>query len=155
MVIRAKYAHTNLIARDWRRLARFYVDVLGCVPKLPERNIRGKQLDELTALEGAHLAGIHLRLPGLGEDGPTLELFSYDEMLEASLPAVNRPGFAHIAFQVDDVDTALEAVLAAGGSTVGGPTTFEISEAGTVRVVYARDPEGNILELQQWRAGML
>jgi predicted enzyme related to lactoylglutathione lyase len=26
----ARYAHTNLIARDWRRLARFYAEAFGC-----------------------------------------------------------------------------------------------------------------------------
>ena len=30
----ARYAHTNLIARDWRRLVDFYQTVFGCVPFL-------------------------------------------------------------------------------------------------------------------------
>ncbi|RPI48727.1 MAG: NUDIX domain-containing protein, partial [Chloroflexi bacterium] len=30
-VLRARYVHTNLIARDWQALARFYEMVLGCV----------------------------------------------------------------------------------------------------------------------------
>ena len=25
-----KYVHTNIISRDWRRLAQFYEDVFGC-----------------------------------------------------------------------------------------------------------------------------
>ena len=29
MSISARYVHTNLVARDWRRLAAFYVDALG------------------------------------------------------------------------------------------------------------------------------
>jgi predicted enzyme related to lactoylglutathione lyase len=29
--MRARYAHTKLIARDWQRLARFYERVFGCV----------------------------------------------------------------------------------------------------------------------------
>jgi predicted enzyme related to lactoylglutathione lyase len=31
----AKYVHTNLIAKDWKKLAKFYTDVFGCklVPK--------------------------------------------------------------------------------------------------------------------------
>ncbi len=28
--MRARYVHTNLIARDWRTLADFYVGVFGC-----------------------------------------------------------------------------------------------------------------------------
>jgi len=36
MPIRAEYVHTNLIARDWERLVRFYSEVFGCEPKPPE-----------------------------------------------------------------------------------------------------------------------
>jgi predicted enzyme related to lactoylglutathione lyase len=25
-----KYAHTNIIARDWEKLAQFYIDVFDC-----------------------------------------------------------------------------------------------------------------------------
>jgi hypothetical protein len=31
-----KYVHTNLLSRDWRRLADFYEEVFGCVRLLPE-----------------------------------------------------------------------------------------------------------------------
>jgi len=30
-----KYTHTNLVARDWRRLADFYIKVFGCTPVPP------------------------------------------------------------------------------------------------------------------------
>ena len=32
MTISAKYTHTNLVARDWKKLARFYEEVFGCLP---------------------------------------------------------------------------------------------------------------------------
>jgi len=150
MPIRAKYAHTNLIARDWRRLVRFYSEVFGCVAKSPERDLSGAWLDQATSLRNAHLCGVHLRLPGCGDDGPTLEIFSYEEMVEGQMPAANECGFAHIAFAVDDVDQALEAAIAAGGSTVGDIATTQVDGVGVLRVVYARDPEGNIVELQKW-----
>jgi predicted enzyme related to lactoylglutathione lyase len=150
MPIRAKYVHTNLIARDWKKLAQFYSDVFGCEPKGPERDMAGAWLDGLTSLRNAHLRGVHLRLPGYGDNGPTLEIFGYDQLIEGELPAVNRPGFAHIAFGVNDVDQALQAVIAAGGSTVGEIVTKKVEGIGFLRVVYARDPERNIIELQKW-----
>lgn len=150
MPIKAKYVHTNLTARDWRDLARFYCEVFGCALKLPERDLRGDWLDTQTALKGAHLTGMHLFLPGFAEDGPTLEIFSYDRMIDKARPVVNEPGFGHIAFQVDDVDSALEAVLAAGGGAIGPAVTTEVAGVGALRVVYATDPEGNIVELQHW-----
>jgi predicted enzyme related to lactoylglutathione lyase len=150
MPILAKYVHTNLIARDWKRLVRFYTDVFGCERKGPERDMSGEWLDRITSLNDAHLTGVHLRLPGYGDDGPTLEIFSYDQLIERDLPAANQCGFAHIAFAVDDVDQALRAAIAAGGSAVGNITTTKLEGVGMLRVVYARDPEGNIVELQKW-----
>jgi len=150
MTIKAKFVHTNLTARDWRGLVRFYCDVLGCTPKLPERDLKGDWLDTQTTLKDAHLTGMHLFLPGFSEGGPTLEIFSYDRMVERSKPGVNKPGFGHIAFQVDDVDAALAAVIAAGGGAVGPAVTTEVAGVGPLRVVYATDPEGNIVELQRW-----
>ena len=150
MPIRAKYVHTNLIARDWKRLARFYKDVFGCEPKGPERDLSDAWLDKVTALSNARLRGVHLRLPGCRDDGPTLEIFSYDDVVERELPRANECGFAHIAFGVDDVDEALQAVIAAGGSTAGEIATAEVDGVGRLRVVYSRDPEGNIVELQNW-----
>ena len=150
MPIRAKYVHTNLIARDWKKLAQFYSKVFGCEPKGPERDMAGAWLDGLTSLRNAHLRGVHLRLPGYGDNAPTLEIFGYDQLIDADLPGINRSGFAHIAFGVDDVDQALQAVIASGGSTVGEIAMTQVNRLGVLRVVYARDPEGNIIELQKW-----
>jgi len=150
MAIKAKYVHTNLIARDWKKLVRFYGDVFGCIPKDPERDLSGEWLDRVTSLSAARLRGVHLRLPGYGGDGPTLEIFSYDDMPDRQLPMPNEPGFAHLAFAVDDVEKALETVISAGGSSVGEIATTEVGGVGSLQVIYARDPEGNIVELQKW-----
>jgi predicted enzyme related to lactoylglutathione lyase len=145
-----RYAHTNLIAADWRRLSQFYQEAIGCVPKGPERNLSGPWIEKGTHVPHAQLVGQHLLLPGLGENGPTLEIFSYDETLRHSGIAANRRGFGHIAFQVDDVEEALAKVLAHGGSQYGEVVHGEVPGAGPITWVYAQDPEGNIIELQKW-----
>jgi catechol 2,3-dioxygenase-like lactoylglutathione lyase family enzyme len=150
MAIRAKYVHTNLIARDWRKLVRFYCDVFGCEFNGPERDLSAAWLDRVNSVPNARLRGVHLRLPGYDKNGPTLEIFSYDQLIERGLPRANECGFGHIAFAVDNVEDALQAVLLAGGGTVGEIATGEIQGAGVIRLVYARDPEGNIVELQKW-----
>ena len=145
-----KYVHTNLVARDWKRLVDFYVRVFNCTLVPPERDLAGPWLDEATSIARAHLRGAHVRLPGYGNDGPTLEIFQYDEELDALAPATNRPGFGHIAFLVEDVDAAHDAVIAAGGKAIGKIVAPEIAGAGKIRFVYVADPEGNIIELQKW-----
>ena len=146
----ARYTHTNLIARDWRRLAAFYQEVFGCVPVPPERHLTGDWLSAATGLAGAELHGQHLRLPGHGEAGPTLEIFEYTQLAEGSAPSVNRPGLAHLAFAVEDVAAARAAVLRAGGGAVGEVVTTEIPQAGQITFAYVTDPEGNVIELQRW-----
>ncbi len=150
MAIKARFVHTNLTGRDWKNLVRFYCNVFGCVLQGPDRDYSGEWLDRVTALQSAHLRGIHLLLPGYGATGPTLEIFSYDSMPSSSERVANAPGFGHIAFSVDDVDEALAQVRNAGGSAVGEIVVKDVEGVGTLRVVYARDPEGNIVELQKW-----
>lgn len=145
-----RYGHTNLIARDWRALARFYTDVFECRLVPPERDLAGPWLDQATGVNGARLRGAHLRQPGHGPEGPTLEIFTYQSQPDAELPAPNRPGFGHIAFQVADVRVTHEAVLAHGGAAVGAIVDIEIPGAGLLTWAYVRDPEGNIVELQRW-----
>ena len=148
--MRARFVHTNLVARDWRALAGFYERVFGCVLIPPERDYLGDALDAGTALRGAHLTGAHLRLPGWGDDGPTLEIYHYDALLERPAPGINRPGFGHIAFEVDDVAAARETVLEEGGRAVGEVVTLTTSAGRRVTWCYMTDPEGNALELQSW-----
>lgn len=150
MTIGATYVHTNLVARDWRRLAAFYQDVLGCVPVPPERHLTELWVAEATGLPGAEIHGLHLRLPGLGDRGPTLELFQYTPAAQRPAGGMNRPGFGHLAFMVDDVAAARDAIIAAGGGVVGETVTVPIQGAGRITFVYATDPEGNVLELQHW-----
>ncbi len=150
MTIVAKYVHTNLIAEDWRVLAHFYQKVFGCIPAPPERDFQGEQLERGTGIPGAHLRGVHLRLPGYGDDGPTLEIFNYNILETRGTPAVNRPGFGHIAFSVEDVSAAQQAVLQEGGRAVGEIVTLQVTTGATVTWCYVTDPEGNMIELQAW-----
>ena len=148
-----RFAHVNLIARDYRVLAAFYCDLFGCVPVPPERDYRADWLARGTGVAGAQLAGVHLRLPGHDEPGgtaPTLEIFQYSELDERPPHAANSTGFGHIAFVVDDVADMVARVLARGGSVVGEPIEIAIAGAGTLLWQYVRDPEGNIIELQTW-----
>ena len=146
-----KFAHINLIARDWKKLSRFYTDVFGCEPVYPERDLKGEWLDRLTGIQGTHLTGIHLKLPGY-EDGPTLEIFQYDPpLLRTESHRINSQGFGHLAFKVDDVAGMMDRILEAGGKNYGKMVETEIPGAGVLTVVYMEDIEGNIIELQHFR----
>jgi predicted enzyme related to lactoylglutathione lyase len=145
-----KYKHTNIIARDWQALVRFYEEVFDCIRVPPERHLSGTWLEKGTGVKGAAFSGVHLRLPGCGDAGPTLEIYQYTENQPKGAPAANREGFGHIAFEVEDVPAVLQSILAHGGSAVGEAVTETLEGIGRITFVYAADPEGNILELQSW-----
>lgn len=146
-----KYKHTNIIARDWRALARFYEKVFGCVRVPPVRRLSGSWLEKGTGVPEARLSGVHLRLPGYGANGPTLEIFQFERNVDREKPTLaNREGLIHIAFEVDDIEHAMSQVIRYGGKKVGDLVTHDVKGVGTLSFVYMADPEGNIIELQKW-----
>lgn len=114
-----RYAHTNIAAKDWRKLSDFYIHVFDCTLKPPKRSLSGDWLDKGTGLSKANLEGVHLLLPGHGDDGPTLEIFTYRETCERRHLMANHTGFTHIAFEVADVDSTYAEAMKNGASALG------------------------------------
>lgn len=145
-----RYAHTNIVCEDWERLSRFYQAVFECEPVPPVRDQSGEWLSRGTGVTNASLRGVHLRLPGHGPDGPTLEIYQYGRIERNLPPAANRKGLGHLAFLVDDVAAARARVLAHGGGELGAITHALVEGVGAITFVYMTDPEGNVLEIQHW-----
>lgn len=145
-----RYAHTNIITKDWKKLAEFYETVFECVPVPPIRDQKGEWLSKGTGVPNAHLQGVHLRLPGHGKDGPTLEIYQYSEVKEHVPPVPNQRGFGHIAFQVDKVTHYLGLALKNGATKIGELSEHDVENVGLLRFIYIADPDGNIIELQSW-----
>jgi len=145
-----RYVHTNIIAKDSARLLDFYKSVFDCKSIGETRDLHGEWLDRMTGISNAHIVGEHLCLPGYGEDHPTLEIFSYDEMETGNRHQINQCGIAHLAFEVDDVEETLNKILSAGGGQIGEVVKAEYEDGKKAIFVYATDIEGNILELQSW-----
>jgi predicted enzyme related to lactoylglutathione lyase len=142
-----KYVHTNIVAHDWRSLAAFYERALDGEVLTPFAEAR-PWLGAGIGVPGASLEGVHVRLPGHGPTGPTLEIYSLTPLAEVVAGPGLGPGYRHLAFRVDDVDDAVAAILDAGGSLVGEVVEADVEGMGRLRMVYARDPEGNVLEIQ-------
>ena len=144
-----RYVHTNIIAKDSQKLINFYKDVLQCKSIGETRDLQGEWLDRLTGIPNSHIVGEHLCLPGYEKDRPTLEIFSYDTM-ENSCRAINKCGLAHLAFEVDNVESTLRLLLQHGGNQIGELVKTEYANGKKAVFVYATDCEGNIIELQSW-----
>ncbi|KAF1312711.1 VOC family protein [Pseudomonas putida] len=149
---KVKYSHANLIATDWKKIAKFYVDVFGCVPVGPVRRLSGQSVADGTGLIKPEIEGIHLRLPGNGEGGPTLEVFQYCHFHDEPEKFANSRGFSHIAFEVSDVEAVCAKVISSGGWLLGKLARQPVEGVGICTFIYVRDPDRNIIELQAWEA---
>ena len=144
-----RFAHTNIAARDWKKLSQFYIDVFECKVKPPKRDLKGEWLDKAIGIKNARQIGVHLSLPG-HNNPPTLEIFSYEEFIDTVPMMANQIGFTHIAFEVEDVDAVLEKALEHGATMLGEVIENEIEGVGVLKFTYLRDIEGNIIEIQSW-----
>ena len=150
-------SHISLTARDARGLAAFYEAALGCLPRRPLRVLTGEAVGRGNGLPGCSITSIWLSFPGL--ERPFLEILEIEaapdpgpdpasHATRGGAPLVNEPGLGHLAFAVPDLQAAIALVLAEGGTRQGEVTDFGTPEA-PCRMIYLRDPEGNLVELEE------
>lgn len=141
-----KLAHINLVARDAKTLAAFYVNVFKCEYLREPKVLSGEKVSRGNGLPNSEIYSIWLKFPG--RDAPFLEIHEHKVTHDRQQPKVNEPGFGHLAFQVDDINAVMSAILEAGGAQNGEITDFG-APGRPLLITYARDSEGNILELEQ------
>lgn len=141
-----RLAHINLVARNADALAAFYVSVMKCHIFREPRTLSGEIVSKGNGLPNSEIRSIWLRFPGL--EHPFLEIHEHSVTHHRNHPRVNEPGYGHLAFQVEDINSTLSSIIEAGGCQIGQITDFGTPET-VYLIAYARDPEGNVLELEQ------
>lgn len=137
--------HTGLVVRNLDKSLAFYRDILGL--ELAARAIeQGGYIENLVGIPGAVVEWAKLKVPG-GHLVELLQYLSHPVTAPAEeLGRANRPGCSHLAFTVADLDVLFESLLSAGYKCNHAP---QLSPDGKVKVLYAHDPDGIILELVQ------
>ena len=146
--------HVNVVVTDLPRMLAFYRDVLG-LTVTKQVTISGEWIGKTVGLDDVRAEVVYLDLP----EGPRIELLRYISPDAVHAPGVDRPnalGLRHLAFRVDDIDAVMERLRTAGVEFFSDVQTVpdsQVTYAGGVRkrLVYFRDPEGNILELCEYR----
>ncbi|MBY3464238.1 VOC family protein [Rhizobium sp. 25PS6] len=141
-----KLAHINLVARDAEALAAFYVSVMNCELLRGPKVLSGEKVSRGNGLSNSEIYTIWLKFPDL--DHPFLEIHEHTVTHHRDQPRINEPGFGHMSFQVEDISDALSKIIQAGGTQIGEVTDFGAPDEPYL-IAYARDPEGNVLELEQ------
>ena len=143
------YQVCNIVAKDWRKLSEFYINVFECKPQYPERDLSGEWIDNLTNIDSVKIKGIHLSLPGY-DNGPTLEIFEYCPENISNESKINEQEFGHIAFHVEVVEDVVQKLVEHGSKILGKIIKKDYEGIGLLTAAYAQDPEGNFIEIQNW-----
>lgn len=135
--------HTAISTGDLKRAVAFYRDVLGFEIVMETGWPVGNPLaDSLTALVGSS-AEVVLMKAG----NAMFELFEYaspkPKEADPNRP-VNDHGLTHICLDVTDIDAEYERLVAAGMRFHCPPIDY-----GLVKTTYGRDPDGNVIEIQE------
>ena len=141
--------HVNVVVDDLAAMTSFYCDVLG-LTLAKQVTIRGPWIEAVTGLTSAE-ADVSLLEAGAGSG---VELIRYrvpEGQRPEGLGMPHTKGIRHIAFRVGDIDSAVIRLTEAGMeflSDVQQVPTDQVDFVGRQkRIVYCRDPEGNLLEL--------
>ncbi|MEV0251858.1 VOC family protein [Nocardia sp. NPDC050712] len=138
-----RFDHVGITVADLDTVTAFFVGLgLEADQKMA---VEGEFLDTVIGMTGAATEIVMLRLPG---SGTTLELSSFTrpEHLPGSSDAPpNELGLRNVAFEVTDLQSAVDSAAADGYGLVGGIGEYE----GVWRMAYIRGPEGIIVSLAE------
>ena len=133
--------HTGLVVADLDRALHFWCDVLGFRIER-QMDESGPHIDAMMGLQGVRVTTAKLAAP----DGNLLELLYFQS--HPDKPSWKgepySTGFTHIALTVENLDELLQRMKAAGAAVPAEP---QFSPDGRVKVIYAKGPEGVLLEL--------
>jgi catechol 2,3-dioxygenase-like lactoylglutathione lyase family enzyme len=138
--------HTGFTVSDLERSVAFYRDVLGM--RLVRRQTgTAPYLSTITGFPGVRLE-VALLQPADG--GSMLELLQYASHPAAPTDrATNRPGNAHLCFQVADIHAACAELRRHGTTLISEPAEITAGAHAGGFGVYLRDPDGFTIELYQ------
>lgn len=138
--------HVSIHTRNLDRILEFYNKAFGFVPAVEQ--IRWSDNAFFDSVIG--LAGTAGRLIMLKAKNMYLEVWEYSAPQGRGNDPLNPNdlGYTHFCVDSDDIEADFKRLMAAGMTFVGSPSI----ETTGIRSIYGRDPDGNLIELQQVRA---
>jgi catechol 2,3-dioxygenase-like lactoylglutathione lyase family enzyme len=134
--------HTSFTVSNLDRSVAFFREVIGL--ELISLAPRDPALIELVV----GVSGAEVMVAYLEGHGHTLELIEYTAPTERDhvRPRPCDVGFAHVAYDVSDLDAVLASAATHGVEPINPPASVDQGPNAGLRVVYTRDPDGITIE---------
>ncbi|MFE7931970.1 VOC family protein [Streptomyces sp. NPDC057456] len=124
-----EFVQVRLLVTDFAACYRFYAEVLGLKPQSGAERGPYEKFSPATGSTGIAIQDRAMMAEVLGELGGTANG-------HRSL----------VALRVDDLDAMCARITARGATLIHGPAPM----GDRMRVAHLKDPEGNLVELQEW-----
>jgi catechol 2,3-dioxygenase-like lactoylglutathione lyase family enzyme len=138
-----RFDHVGITVADLDTVTAFFV---GLGLEVEGRTfVEGEFLDTVCGIPDSRTEIVMLRPP---DDGTRIELSSFvrpDHLPGAPAAMANELGLRNVAFEVDDLQVAVDWAASGGYGLVGGIGESE----GAWRMTYVRGPEGIIVALAE------
>ncbi len=139
--------HVAICTPNLDRLTDFYVHALGFEPVMASQWSDRPIIERIIGLPNSAARQVMLKA-----GNAYLELFEYSSPPGRTADQPRQPcdhGYTHFCVDVIDIDAEYERLRECGMQFHGPPpTTNELGGSG-LRAIYGRDPDGNIVELQE------
>lgn len=122
-------AQVRLLVSDFAACYRFYAEVLGLKPQ-----------------SGATQGPYEKFSPSVGSAGIALQDRAMMAQVLGELGDLATGHRSLVVLRVDDLDAYCSQVVSRGAVLLRGPAPM----TDRMRVAYLKDPEGNLVELQEW-----
>jgi catechol 2,3-dioxygenase-like lactoylglutathione lyase family enzyme len=137
--------HVGISVADLERSLGFYRDLLGLAV------VAVSEEEEVGSVAG--IAGARARFADLDAgNGQLVELVQYSTGTRGDTQRPNVTGSCHFSLRVEDLESVLATLAAAGTAPLGESATLSEGVWDGCTVVYVRDPDGMLVELIEQRA---
>lgn len=139
-----RFDHVGITVADLDKVTAFFVG-LGLEVEGTRMFVEGEFVDTVIGIPDSRTEIVMLRPP---DGGTRLELSSFvrpDHQPGSPAAMANELGLRNVAFEVDDLQAAVDRLAADGYGLVGGIGQYE----HTWRMAYIRGPEGIIVSLAE------
>jgi catechol 2,3-dioxygenase-like lactoylglutathione lyase family enzyme len=133
--------HTGIAVTNIDSVLDFYADTLGFEPVFEARGMTDL-ISTMTGIPGLRADLVQCMSPVSGQVLEFIEFSNVPDDLDPRYPL--RPGRAHTAYLVPDIEVAVEQTLRAGGVMLGQITEFSEGKA-----VYCADSSGTVIEWEE------
>lgn len=137
--------HINIVVKDIENAKKFFVE-LGFTVNI-ETTLEGEWIDKLTGLKNAKASYIGLSLSACETNLELLEFHQPESLTTWDNEVLNKTGFRHIAFEVQDIEKIVAKLKARNVHFLSEIQEYKPTKK---KICYFYGPENIVLELAEY-----